>query len=229
MNSPPDPAAWKAVQDLLDQALERAPQERSAFLAASGADPAIVKEVESLLAACEDSTGFLDEGALAFADPFVTAEFTEVGAYDAGPTPPGSASIQAAAGDLFDGRYRLIEELGRGGMGVVHRALDTRLRREVALKFLPASAVQDEAAKVRLAAEARAASAIDHPNVAAVFDFGEGSVRAGVHRHGVPPPVRISETSSVRVLSERSVRSASSGRSRQAWLERTRKAWSIAT
>ncbi|MEZ5361173.1 MAG: protein kinase [Bryobacterales bacterium] len=71
------------------------------------------------------------------------------------------------------GPYRLIREIGRGGMGVVYLAHDTRLGRRVALKFLSAHLTADERGRERLKAEARAASRLDHPNICAVYDLGE--------------------------------------------------------
>jgi len=75
--------------------------------------------------------------------------------------------------DLIDGRYRLDQEVGRGGMGIVLRAFDTRLKRVVALKILPPSATHDPDRLRRLAAEARAASALNHAVIATVYDFVE--------------------------------------------------------
>lgn len=71
------------------------------------------------------------------------------------------------------GRYRLISELGRGGMSVVYRAVDTRLDRPVALKTIGADLASDPAFQQRFESEARAASAIDHENVVPLYDFGE--------------------------------------------------------
>ena len=71
------------------------------------------------------------------------------------------------------GAYEVVEEIGRGGMGVVYRAEDRRLRRSVALKFLPDVALVDPHAKARLLHEARAASVLDDPNICTIFELAE--------------------------------------------------------
>src|SRR5271169_2592790 len=74
------------------------------------------------------------------------------------------------------GPYEILAPIGKGGMGEVYKALDTRLHRDVAIKVLP-QAFQTEAARERFQREARAASALNHPNICVVYDVGEADGR----------------------------------------------------
>jgi serine/threonine protein kinase len=71
------------------------------------------------------------------------------------------------------GRYHIIDEISRGGMGVVYRALDVRLNREVALKVLPPELLADPERRRRFVQEAHAASALEHPNIAVIHEIDE--------------------------------------------------------
>jgi serine/threonine protein kinase/tetratricopeptide (TPR) repeat protein len=162
---PTDFARWRRVEAILDVALDLSPEERSALLDQSCAgDPELRAEVEALLAADAKAGGFLGVPAGEYAADLLTE---------------GSGEEEDAA-DLAGsqvGPYRLLREIGGGGMGTVYEAEDTRLGRRVAVKVLPPEYNRDRRAKERFLREARAASAVDHPNLCTVHDVGESGGR----------------------------------------------------
>ena len=147
---------WSRITDLLSAALERDPAQRAAYLDGEcGGDAGLRAEVESLLASHRQAGVFLETPA-ALASGLV-------------PVPEGDGAL---AGQAL-GPYRMERQLGRGGMGVVYLAEDTRLGRKVAVKILPKEFSTDSARKDRLRLEARAAAALSHPAIATVFSIEE--------------------------------------------------------
>src|SRR5499433_2275617 len=147
---------WRQIESLYYAALERDATERAAFLAEACADDEeLRREVESLLAVHEQAEGFLAAPALEVA--------AQVIAEDLGQTMSGQKI----------NHYQVLSLLGAGGMGEVYLAEDTRLGRKVALKLLPQRFTQDRERALRFQQEARAASALNHPNILTIYEIGE--------------------------------------------------------
>ena len=147
---------WRRIEELLAAALDREPDARERFLdAVCAGDSDLRREVDSLLAAHERS-GALDRLGPEVAS--ITAELRGTAAMLAGRT---------------IGPYQVVEPIGDGGMGVIYKALDTRLGRTVALKFLKPRLDGDQSAAERFRLEARTAGALEHPNICTIHDIGE--------------------------------------------------------
>jgi len=162
---------WQRMLQLFAAALEREPEERPAFLEAAG-DPEIRAEVESLLSA-HDLTGPLDRMAAHMEElrrQALGAGVSGSGVEDDSERRERGTSI-AAGGRI--GRYEVRSAIGAGGMGEVYRAFDTRLRRDVAIKIVGRRVEHHPDALSRVEQEARAASALNHPNIVTVHDIGE--------------------------------------------------------
>ncbi len=154
------PERWKQIDSLLQEALDLAPLERAAFLSkACAGDEELRREVESPL-------GFHER-----ADEFIEEPPADVAA-------SWQAKSESRTGQTL-GHYRVIKQIGRGGMGEVYLARDTRLDRPVALKLLPQRFTEDDLRVQRFRQEARAVSALNHPNIMTIHEVGEISTEAG--------------------------------------------------
>jgi serine/threonine protein kinase len=181
------PEQWAQANALFHEALDRPSPDRDAWLrAASGGDEELLAEVRALLAAHERDPEFLEEGLRLPGGPDAhrAAAPGEREAGDAGPhdarlekTAARSEGANDEAATSLAGRrigpYDVTRELGRGGMGIVYLAFDTRLARDVAIKALPREQSADPHRRERLRREARAAAALAHPGIATVFALEE--------------------------------------------------------
>lgn len=149
-----DAERWAKIDRLLDQAMEYSPETRAEFLSeACGGDDELRREVESLLDT--RSASFLSIPALDLAARRLVDK--------------GQSSL---IGKQL-GAYHVISVLGIGGMGEVYLARDERLKRKLALKLLPQQFTRDADRVRRFEREARAASALNHPNIITIYDIGE--------------------------------------------------------
>jgi serine/threonine protein kinase/tetratricopeptide (TPR) repeat protein len=151
------PERWRQIERLYHAAWNQSPSQRANFLAeACGGDEELLREVESLLA---------QEGSLP------TIGLTDRSAWEATAN-IAALTMQLQAGAQV-GPYKLQAPIGAGGMGQVFRAVDTRLRRTVAIKFLLGRDMADPAHRRRFLQEARAASALNHPNIVVIYDISQ--------------------------------------------------------
>jgi eukaryotic-like serine/threonine-protein kinase len=154
---------WRRIEELFEQALAQEPSTRRMWLDRQcAADPALRARLAALLDAHEalESRESSDDGFLAALDRPRAASLLD-------DDPDGEAELATVQ------RYQIVRSIGRGGMGQVYLARDPRLDRPVALKLLPRALSADPAANRRFVEEARAASSLDHPHIATVYEIGE--------------------------------------------------------
>ena len=162
MASSPSSERWRRLEGLFYQALELQPEARAHFLDQNCGDPELRKEVEALLQSADKTTDFLAQPVLEAAQQIMHDKRHE----------------SIAPGTLL-AHYKIISMLGAGGMGEVYLAEDVRLRRKVAIKMLAPELTRDERGLRRFEHEAHAASALNHPNILTIHEFGQSD--EGLH------------------------------------------------
>jgi serine/threonine-protein kinase len=147
---------WYKVREIFDSALRRQPDERRRFLnEVCGDDETLLAEVESLLSSHESAYSFMETPAVARVADVIETKTKKL-----------------ETGKCF-AHYEVIEHIGAGGMGEVYLAKDKKLDRKVAIKILNEEFSQDESNLQRFVSEAKAASALNHPNILTIYEFGE--------------------------------------------------------
>ena len=146
------PERWQQVKEIFNSAINYHPEERGSFLSqACSGDENLRREVESLIASHEQSGEFIDQPAFVAAASLLADE-----------------KVELRAGETI-GSYQVLSFISRGGMGEVYLAQDKRLGRRVALKLLPSSFTTNDDRLRRFEQEARAASALNHPNIITIY------------------------------------------------------------
>ena len=154
-----DDVKWRRLEAIYHAALSREPDDRSAYVVeACEGDEELEREVTSLLRQDVSKSAFLDHPAEE--------------ALGTSPSRARHRKFDSPLGKTLL-HYRVVEKLGEGGMGVVYKAEDTKLRRTVALKFPPLDKVSSEEHQARFLREAQAAAALSHPNICTVHDIYE--------------------------------------------------------
>jgi serine/threonine protein kinase len=147
---------WQKVKSLFDVALEIPSAKREKFLdKACAGDVDLRREVENLLSSFENPTSFMEQPAAKEVASLIIERNSEL-----------------ESGQILS-HYRILSKIGEGGMGDVYLAKDTRLNRQVAIKLLSVKLNKNENHLQRFVQEARAASALNHPNIITVYEIGE--------------------------------------------------------
>lgn len=186
------PERWQQVNKLFTAAAELEPEQRAAFLDQTCSDdPVLRSEVESLLESDVDSWELIEKQALEVAAPLLAHERQQL-------TPGQSFS-----------HYEIVSLIGKGGMGEVYLAADKLLNRKIALKLLPADYTRDKERLRRFQQEAQAASALNHPNILTIHEFGQTEDQRFIatefvdgetlRQHMAHKPMTVSETLEIAV------------------------------